>query len=166
MFVDIKEYMKLSREERMRHIDLEEDCIKIGGRSDYFRGLLCHFLGTTMPIGMGVHLCHACNQGDCSNPKHLYWGTAFDNSVTDQKAAGRHRSLWELTVIKHGEARAREILRANASKGGKAARNQSEAAKRRHEIARQKKELANRVKLVLEEPLSRTQKDGGQNTAP
>lgn len=79
MFKQIDEYMLLTKTERQAHIDLSDNCIEIGGNSPRFRGLLAHHLKTTIPKGMKVHLCHACNNDKCSNPNHLYWGTPREN---------------------------------------------------------------------------------------
>tara|TARA_Y100000114_G_C11592372_1_gene246382 strand:+ start:39 stop:536 length:498 start_codon:yes stop_codon:yes gene_type:complete len=78
----IEDYIKLPQEERQKHLRLnEEDCIEIGGNSTQFKSLLAHTLNTTIPNGRkeNVLLCHACNNGKCSNPYHHYWGTAREN---------------------------------------------------------------------------------------
>lgn len=79
MFVDINEYMLRSKEQRQNHLKLDEACIEIGGNSREARLLMAHFLKVTIPKGMKIHLCHACHNGKCSNPEHLYWGTAAEN---------------------------------------------------------------------------------------
>lgn len=79
IFVDINVYMEKSKAERKMHLILNESCIEIGGNSTEFRAVLAYQLGTTIPKGMKIHCCHACNNGNCSNPKHLYWGTAKEN---------------------------------------------------------------------------------------
>ena len=117
-FININEHMALSRQERRSHLRLEESCIEIGGASQFFRGLLAHYLGTT--IGdKSSYVCHACNNPGCSNPRHLYWGTPSDN-VIDQKEAGTWKSGYQKMVDKYGKDTALKIARANASKGGKA----------------------------------------------
>lgn len=69
-----------SREYRTKHIDLEDSCIFIGGTgSQEFRGLMAHYLKTTIPLRKVACLCHACSNHKCSNPKHLYWGTESEN---------------------------------------------------------------------------------------
>lgn len=88
MFQIIEEYMKKSREERMAHLRLDEECIKIGGYdSREYRGLLAHYLKTEIPTGKKVCLCHACNYHWCSNPRHFYWGTHSDN-IKDRRECG------------------------------------------------------------------------------
>lgn len=99
MFEDIIEYMKQSKEDRSRHIDLTIACIQIGGASQEFRGLLSHFLKTTIPSTLkGARLCHACNNSGCSNVLHLYWGTTSENikdylnAIEVHPLKGRRRS--------------------------------------------------------------------------
>lgn len=77
--IDIVEYMSRSQEDRQKHLDLSQPCDERGGRSYYFRGLLAHHLGTSIPSGIGTQLCHACHNGGCSNVAHLYWGTPSEN---------------------------------------------------------------------------------------
>ena len=67
-----------TKAERQIHIKLEEACVERGGNSTNHRGVLAEFLDTTIP-DKKVLLCHACHNGKCSNPKHLYWGTAAEN---------------------------------------------------------------------------------------
>jgi hypothetical protein len=76
--IQIEEYIKLTKAERQTHIDLKDDCIYRGGISTQHRGILAAYLDTTMPVGR-ILLCHACGNGKCSNPKHLYWGTDKEN---------------------------------------------------------------------------------------
>ncbi len=101
MFIPIDEYIKLSKEERQTHLDLSTECIEIGGNSPRFRGLLAHYLKTTIPSGIKIQLCHACHNGKCSNPKHLYWGTHKEN-------INESGTIWERMINKYGEEEARE----------------------------------------------------------
>ena len=107
MFINILDYIQKPKDQRQHHIDLNEPCIKIGGRSSSeYRGLLAHYLHTTIPTGKKVVLCHACNYHWCSNPKHMYWGTQKEN-VHDAIIAGTHSSFWERQVKKYGYEEAR-----------------------------------------------------------
>ena len=117
VFVDINEYMMLSREERRMHLRLQDSCIEIGGLSQFFRGLLAHHLGTT--IGdRKVYVCHACNNPKCSNPNHLYWGSPTDN-VIDQKESGTWKSGYQKMTEKYGHEKTREMLLERARLGGR-----------------------------------------------
>lgn len=118
--ISIEDYIKLSQEQRQQHLNLNEDCIMRGGQSMYLKGLLAHILGTTIPSGKKIHVCHACHNELCSNPNHIYWGTPSEN-VLDAYDNGK-KTIWESMVEKYGEAKAREMQRRPkevASKGGK-----------------------------------------------
>jgi hypothetical protein len=97
--IDIKDYMLLSREERTKHLDLSEPCIIRGTDSLQCRGLLAHVLDTTVPYGMFAMCCHACHNGDCCNPMHLYWGTASEN-VSDMHASPLGKEVAKKRSIK------------------------------------------------------------------
>lgn len=105
----IEEYMKRSKDERQKHLNLNDACIERGGNSHQCRVLLAHVLDTSIPKGMKIHLCHACYNDKCNNPKHLYWGTASENHQ-DRMDSG-DSTLWERTVAKYGEEGAREKYR-------------------------------------------------------
>jgi hypothetical protein len=109
--------MKLSREHRRSHLKLEDHCIEIGGDSRVFRGLLAHFLGTTIG-GKSCYVCHACNNPKCSNPNHLYWGSPIDN-VIDQKESGTWKSGYQKLLDKYGLEKTQAFLRKGAISGGK-----------------------------------------------
>lgn len=99
----IEEYIAKSKSERQQHLDLTESCIERGGPqkgglSSYCKGLMAHLLNTTIPSGHKIHVCHACNNEKCSNPKHLYWGTAQENRL-DQ---GEGNSVWDRMIEKYG----------------------------------------------------------------
>lgn len=118
--------MKFPKEQRQAHLKLDEPCIEIGGNSENFRGLLCFTVKTTMPKGIRIHLCHACHNGKCGNPYHLYWGTPKDNFV-DVSTLDSFVSFPDRIVNKFGKEGALEIAR----NGGKANKGilKSEATK-------------------------------------
>ena len=81
MIKDILEYITLPKSKRQEHLDLDDYCIHRGGNSTYSKALLADYVGTSIPKGNNIHVCHACNNGKCSNVKHLYWGTAQENRI-------------------------------------------------------------------------------------
>lgn len=99
---NVNEYVEEPRELRLNHLDLSTPCLEIGGNSTTFKGLLAHYLGTTIPSGRKIHLCHACNNGGCSNPTHLYWGTSMDNYI-DRVEAGTQQASWNRTPTEQKE---------------------------------------------------------------
>ena len=72
-----------SRKERMKHCDLSTECIvETTKKREYpnvYRNALAEYTKTTLPSGNEYHACHACNNGKCKNPKHIYWGTPKEN---------------------------------------------------------------------------------------
>lgn len=121
MVKSISEYMLKSLDERKSHLDLTQPCVERGGHRNNFRGVLAEFLNTEFPTGMKVHLCHACNNGNkCSNPRHLYWGTAAENT-RDQIENGTHKNLAERTREKMGDEYA-AFMKEVARKGGRGKR--------------------------------------------
>ena len=131
---DINQYITLSKEERQAHLKLNEPCIERGAGSYYFKGLLAHVLDTTVPTGSKIHLCHACNNGACGNPNHLYWGTAKENRQ-DQVVNGG-TTIWQRMVEKHGLEEARKMqAKGNKSAGGKANAGKPKSEEHRKKIA-------------------------------
>lgn len=132
----IDEYIKLPKAERQAHLKLDESCIERGGPakgglSSYCKGLMAHILGTTIPSGNKIHVCHACNNSKCSNPNHLYWGTASENYLDTPR-----QTLWEKTVAKYGEEKAREMqVRKTAAKGGAGNLGKEKSAAHKEKIA-------------------------------
>lgn len=112
--IDINIWINETRETRTKHLDLMSECLERGGNSTVHRGVLAQYLNTNMPAK--IHLCHACNNGKCSNPKHLYWGTSSENSI-DALNCGARISIYQALINKHGIDEAKNILFKNASKG-------------------------------------------------
>ena len=101
MRILIEEYMKQTKKERQKHLDLNTDCIEMGGNSTKFQGLLAGHLNTTFPERKTIHLAHACNNGKCSNVLHLYWATPKENYHDTPRP-----SIYENMVEKHGKEKA------------------------------------------------------------
>lgn len=93
-----------SKEFRQTHLDLSEPCIIRGGSSTNHKGVLAQYLDTNIPYNKHANtkvlLCHACHNGRCSNPKHLYWGTYAEN-LDDAKIAGARSSRKGIPGSKH-----------------------------------------------------------------
>ena len=143
----IETYITLPKQDRQAHLDLTDPCIERGGPekgglSSYCKGLMAHLLNTTIPSGHKIHICHACNNAKCSNPKHLYWGTAQENRL-DQ---GTENSIWDRMVAKYGidEAKARNSRKGNTNGSGNKGKAKSEEHKKNisinHNGGRKKKE--------------------------
>lgn len=131
---NIYEYITLPRQERQAHLKLNEPCIERGTGSYYFKGLLAHVLDTTVPTGKKIHLCHACHNGACGNPNHLYWGTPQENTLDRIENGGK--TIWEKTVEKYGLEEARKMqAKGNKSAGGKANTGKSKSAEHKAKIA-------------------------------
>lgn len=146
----IEEYILLSKEERQSHLNLEEACLERGGSSMYLKGLLAHICDTTIPSGKKIHVCHACNNGACSNPNHLYWGTASENALDRDAYYGK--TIWDRMVDKHGleEAKRMQSRNADPSKAGKgnAGKKKSEEHKKKIAEAIRKKHAERKASMV------------------
>lgn len=67
-------------------------CIRINNRG--FRTHRIAWELTNGPIPKGMHICHACDNPPCCNPRHLFLGTQRDN-MRDAIAKGRFRFIPE-----------------------------------------------------------------------
>ena len=133
---NIYEFIKLTREERRAHLNLEELCCERGGNSTNHKGVLAQYLDTTIPSGR-ILLCHACHNAKCSNPKHLYWGTDKDNLAIDRlEQPGGWKTPWERTVEKYGYEEACKMQsRGDKSAGGKAGKGKILSEEHKKKIA-------------------------------
>lgn len=108
----IDKYMLKTRNERRAHLDLDSACFLLLKNQNTSgaacRAILALHLQTEMPEGSKVYACHACNNWQCVNVKHLYWGTPKDNHI-DQVECGTYTSLMQRTIAKHGVDRWREF---------------------------------------------------------
>lgn len=133
---DINEVIKQSRTVRQEHLDLTEPCVERGGNSTNHKGVLAQYLDTTIPSGR-ILLCHACNNGKCSNPKHLYWGTDKENITEDNK---EWKNPWLRSVEKYGlEEAKRRNSRSNNNGAGNKGKPKSEEHKKKIAEAIKKK---------------------------
>lgn len=118
--MNVKEYLSLPLSKRQEHTNLNDDCLLRGGISTNHRGVLAQYLNTDI-YSKPADLCHLCHNPDCSNPKHLYWGTRKEN-IADAKANGTWKSVWQRSVDKYGyEEACRRNVRSfdQASNAGK-----------------------------------------------
>lgn len=110
--IQIEQYILLPLFKRQTHLKLSEACIERGGNpaliSYIMRGALAHMLDTSIPYKNNVEACHACNNGLCSNPNHLYWGTRKENNA-DYVASVGYKSIWQRMVENHGIEKAKQI---------------------------------------------------------
>jgi hypothetical protein len=102
----VEQYLKIEQTIRQKHLNLNDSCIERGGNSTNHRGVLAQYLDTPI-YGRPSDLCHACNNPNCSNPKHLYWGTRKEN-VKDSIEFGSWSSPYDKMVKKYGEDKAKE----------------------------------------------------------
>ena len=88
----LSDYILLPKSERTKHIDLSSPC-ELGGFVKRQRGgcvSLFNLIGVTEDdidnwTSARIHRCHACEcgrrRGECGNPKHIYLGTAQENTI-------------------------------------------------------------------------------------
>lgn len=141
---DINTYIQRPQAERQEHLDLDSPCVERGpdkhSISIECKGLMAHILDTTMPVGCKIHLCHACHNSKCSNPDHLYWGTASENCK--DRIANGGRNVWENTVLKYGEEKAHAMNGRPGNTFGKANKNVPKTEEHKEKIAIAIKNLA------------------------
>lgn len=151
--IDIHDYLEKPQSERQAHLKLYEPCLERGGFSTYFKGLLAHILDTTIPSGKKIHVCHACHNGLCSNPNHLYWGSAAENRV-DAVANGAPASPHAAMIKKYGIAKVSEMNRRTpeqASKAGKGNIGTTKSEEHRRKISEAIKAKHAAKRLILPE---------------
>ena len=133
-----KEWVASSpKSERQQHIRLDEECLYRGGNSTQHRGILVQYLDTDFPEGPGrILLAHACDHGKCSNPRHLYWATDYENTVEDAKLFGTWKTPWEKSVAKHGYEKACEMNgKGNKAAGGRATKGIPKSAEHKRKTS-------------------------------
>ena len=93
------------------------------------------FAGTTIPSGKKIHVCHACNNAACSNPNHIYWGTASENAIDRDNYYGV--TIWDKMVAKHGleEAKRIQSRTSDTSKAGKGNTGKKKSEDHKRKIA-------------------------------
>jgi hypothetical protein len=135
--IAIYEYIQLPLAERQQHLTLDEECLERGGFSSYFKGLLAHVLGTSIPTGKKIHVCHACNNEKCSNPNHLYWGTSSENALDRDALYGK--TIWDKMVEKYGLEEARAMNSRTGNKNGTGNKGKPKSEEHKRKIAENRK---------------------------
>ena len=135
----IEQYILLSKSDRQSHLRLDEPCTERGGPekgglSAYCKGLIAHILDTSIPTGKKIHVCHACNNSKCSNPYHLYWGTAKENR-NDLVATGLDKSVWQRTVDKYGAEEASKMFSRKNNNNGSGNKGKSKSDEHKAKIS-------------------------------
>lgn len=102
-----QEYLTTPLATRQMHLVLDEPCQERGGTSQHHKGVLAQYIGSPI-YGKPADLCHACHNGKCSNPKHLYWGSRSEN-MKDAYRNG-NKTGYERLVEKIGEEATRALF--------------------------------------------------------
>lgn len=144
--IEITEYILLPKEERQAHLQLDESCIERGGQSMYLKGLLAHIHNTTIPSGKKIHVCHACHNGKCSNPNHVYWGTASENCL--DRIANSGKTIWQSMIDKYGIEKATEMNSRKGNKNGSGNLGKSKSEEHRMKLSENHK--GGRKKTIAE----------------
>lgn len=132
--------LEKSKNERQEHLDLEDPCIERGGNSTNHKGVLAQYLNTYI-FSKPILLCHACYNSECSNPKHLYWGSYKEN-IEDSKDNGTWDDPWSRMVKKYGyeEACRMNTRNSNPSLAGKGNKNKPKTKEHKEKISKSIKE--------------------------
>ena len=130
----VEQWILESRDVRTKHIVETEPCLERGGNSTVHRGILAQYLNTNLPDK--IDLCHHCGNGECSNPKHLYWGTRKEN-IEDARKHGTFKTGWDRLVEKLGIDGAKQHLKniSNPSNAGKAHKGKPKSLEHRKRIS-------------------------------
>ena len=148
---DIYVYIQKPKEDRQKHLKLDQPCIHRGAGSYYLKGLLAHILDTTIPTGKKIYLCHACHNGKCSNPNHLYWGTPKENKADCLANGGK--DIWQYTVDKYGLSKAQELCRHRGNTHGTGNKGKVKTREHKENISKSIKEnYANKTDSVEPHP--------------
>lgn len=138
--MNVEEYLRKPLNERQSHLELADSCLIRGGSNTQHRGVLAQFLNTNI-FGRPADLCHACSNGECSNPKHLYWGTRKEN-VQDDMNSGNWKSPFDRMVEKYGYEEACQMNgRGNKAAGGKANKGKPKTEEHKQKISNALKKI-------------------------
>ena len=128
-----------TKEERQSHIDLSQPCWERGGTNVQFRGILANHTHTNIPRGTGLICAHACHNGKCSNPSHLYWATPKEN-YEDGVENGTNIPVHERMMEKYGHMNTsafipKEHKKKMSARGGKGNLGKPKSAAHRQSLS-------------------------------